>query len=829
MKMKNVEDLYPLAPMQQAMLAHALYAPDSRVSFEQSCDLLQGTLHLSAFTRAWQQVIQRHPILRTAIISKIAGEPLQVVRQQVTLPLQHYDWRDRSEREQEDALKTLLQTDQEQGFMLEKAPLLRLYLARIADDAHYFVWSFHHIILDGWSKDIVLNDFLRYYHATMNKQDIQLEQVRPYRDYLAWLQQQDSAKARAAWQQELQGFTQPTRLPMHRQTGNEQSIEQRVSCSAETTAALNVLARKCHVTLNVLIQGVWSLLLAYASGTHDVVFGATVSGRPLSLKGANAMVGLFINILPVRIRVPSTETSIMTWMQAIQTRQIELDPFSYTPLMDIQQWSDVPWNQPVFESLLVFENYPAERQSAATDTLLPLQRQYVYGASKTNHPLTMIVEPGHELVLHLTYNGRSFNGDAIERLTHGLQVLVETMAGCQATDPVRIILQRTEAVADMFTCWQHEPVPEVEMSARERVVAPRNALEFRLIQLWESILHVHPIGITDNFFDLGGHSLSALQLATRIRKEFHQSFPISLLARIGTVQQLAHVLRQQGLSGEMQSPVIALRKGSGIPFFCVHPGSGNILCYYQLVQHLAQDQPFYAIHDPDIQQADFPEVPIREMASRYIAAIREIQPQGPYALGGFSFGGVVAFEMAQQLWRSGQEVELLALLDSASPLSSQGFENEDTAGFLSVITMEAIREASQKSAEEVYADLRSRTLDEQLRYVVDQMVQAGLDPPVNGPLGVRHELQVYQTRTRMLQRYHAEVYPGRITLFLAQDRDELAPRRDQGEDWQTFTSQPLCVYPVSGYHDTILDVPHVQMIAEYVQTGLRSIGAIAAI
>ncbi|GCE27608.1 hypothetical protein KDA_30920 [Dictyobacter alpinus] len=836
MKMKNVEDLYPLAPMQQAMLAHALYAPDSRVSFEQACELLKGELQLPAFMQAWQQVIQRHSILRTAIISKVVDEPLQLVRQQVPLPLQHVDWRQQAAEEQEHALKALLQADQAQGFELDKAPLLRLYLAQIADDAYYFVWSFHHIILDGWSKDIILNDFLRYYRAAVHHQDIQIERVRPYRDYIAWLQQQDSEKAREAWQQELQGFTLPTPLPMMppaaRQTGSEKHEERRLCCSIETTAALNALAQKSQVTLNVLIQGIWSLYLYHVSGKRDVVFGATVSGRPLALRGSNEMVGLFINILPIRVQVPEATTTpaLMTWLQAIQARQLGLEPFSSTPLFHIQQWSEVPWNQSLFDSLLVFENYPAEQPMAMEDAL-PFQRQNIYGASETNYALTIIVEPGKVLTLQLMYDSRAFDHGAMEQLTSSLQLLLEAVATCSATEPIQALLRNTEQVAAACAHWQGDPgqpekhAEELQMAPMQRrtpVVAPHNQLEFRLIQLWESVLHVHPIGISDNFFALGGHSLSALQLASQIRKEFQQSFPISLLAQIGTVQQLAQVLRQQGSLAGPQSPVIALRKGAGTPFFCIHPGSGNILCYYRLVQHLDHDQPFYAIHDLDIHKPEFPEIPIEEMASRYIAAIREIQPHGPYALGGFSFGGIIAFEMAQQLRKSGQHVELLALLDSASPLSTQGFENEDNAGFLSVITMEAIRTSTQKTVEEVYADLRSRTLDEQLRYVVDQMVRAGLDPPENGPLGVRHELRIYQTRTRMIQRYRAGVYPGCITVFQAQDHDGLAPERHLDEDWQRFSAQPITTHPVPGYHDTILDEPHVQIMARHLQASLQA-------
>ena len=822
MKMKNVEDIYPLSPMQQTMLAHSIYAPASRVSLEQSCDLLQGTLNLTAFVQAWQQVIQKYATLRTCFISKVVDEPLQIVRQHIELPLQQFDWRHQSEVEQDTQLKQLLQEDLERGFELEKAPLMRMVLIRKADDAYYFIWSFHHIILDGWSKSIVLNDVFAYYTAYVHDREIPMEYQRPYRDYISWLQAQDMPEAERVWRRALQGFTAPTRLPLARASVQKSSGEHpykahQLQCSAATTAALRLQAQKSLVTLNVLIQGTWSLLLSHCSGENDVVFGVTVSGRPQSLVSSGSMVGLFINILPVRIRI-RRDISIRAWMQNIQTWQLGMDQFSYCPLMRVQEWSEVPWNHPLFESLLVFENYPSESESSlVSDTLL--EAQNVYGMGKTNHALTVVVDPGEELSLSITYDCHYFDDHAIEKLADAFHNIMQKIACSSATDHVGILLdgiqddalvQRWDQAIDTGNVADDRCAPSI----RQPFAAPRTTLELQLTRIWEEILHIHPIGIDDDFFAMGGHSLSALRLATQIRKQSGQGFPISLLAQLSTIRQLAQALQKPG-AFQSQSPIVALQtQGSGMPFFCIHPGSGNILCYSHLVHHLGSDQPFYAIHDLDIHEDVFPEVSIEEMAERYLKAIRAIQPIGPYALGGFSFGGIVAFEMAQQLSMRGQEVGLLALLDSGSPLSSQGFENNDNAGFLSVITMEAIRGSSQKSVEEVYDDLQALSLDEQLRYVVEQMQQAGYEPPSNGPLGVRHELTIYQTRTRVIQQYKAKVYPGTIALFQAQDHDKLAQKNSLSEDWQRFSARPIDLYTIPGYHDTILDEHQVQVLAE---------------
>lgn len=830
MKMKNVEDVYPLSPMQQTMLAHSIYAPASRVSLEQSCDLLQGALNVAAFVEAWQQVIQKHAILRTCFISKVVDEPLQLVRQHIELPLQQFDWRQQSEIEQDTQLKRLLQEDLERGFELEKAPLMRLILIRKADDVHYFIWSFHHIILDGWSKSIVLNEFFAYYTAYVHEREISIERPRPYRDYISWLQVQDMSEAEQIWRRTLQGFTTPTRLPLARASVRKSSDEHsykthQMQCSAATTAALRLQAQKSLVTLNVLIQGAWSLLLSHYSGENDVIFGATVSGRPQSLVGSGSMVGLFINILPVRIGI-RRDISIQSWIQNIQSRQLEMEQFSYCPLLHIQEWSEVPWSHPLFKSLLVFENYPVGAESSVVgDTLLATQN--VYGSGKTNHALTVVVDPGKELSLSITYDDHYFDDHVVEKLADAFHSIIRKITCSLATDHVGILLdsiqddaiiQRWNQAIDIRKVASDECVSD----RRQPFAPPCTTLELQLTRIWEEILHIHPIGIHDDFFAMGGHSLSALRLATQIRKQSGQGFPISLLAQLSTIRQLAQALQKPG-TFQSRSPIVALQtQGSGMPFFCIHPGSGNILCYSHLVHHLGSDQPFYALHDLDIHEDVFPEVSIEEMATCYLKAIRTIQPVGPYALGGFSFGGIVAFEMAQQLSMQDQEVGLLALLDSGSPLASQGFENNDNAGFLSVITMEAIRGSSQKNVEEVYSDLQALTLDEQLCYVVEQMQQVGYEPPTNGPLGVRHELTIYQTRTRMIQQYKARVYPGVITLFQAQDHDKLAQKSSLSEDWQRFSAQPIDLYTIPGYHDTILDDHQVHALAEHLQRLIKA-------
>jgi len=439
MDTRNIEDIYPLSPMQQGMLFHSLYAPETGVYFEQSSYTLRGDLNIPAFERAWQRVIDRHPVLRTAFVWEGLDEPLQVVHRRVELPLEKQDWRGLSEDEQETRLEAFLQADRERGFDLGKAPLIRLTLIRTADDVYHFVWSHHHLLLDGWSQPILVREVFALYEAFQRGQDISLPPVRPYRDYIAWLQRQDIAEAEAFWRRTLKGFTAPTPLTVdvlsrpHEPVGDEEDYAmQRMLLPAGTRTALEALARQHQLTLNTLVQGAWAILLSRYSGEDDVVFGATVSGRPADLPGAESMVGLFINTLPVRVQV-RPEASVLSWLKDLLAHQVEMRQYEYSPLVEIQGWSEVPRDLPLFESILVFENYPVDE--AVREQTGSLQIEWGRTFTRTNYPLTVAVSPGQQMGLLMAYDTRRFDAAAIRRMMGHMQALLTGMAA----DPQRRI------------------------------------------------------------------------------------------------------------------------------------------------------------------------------------------------------------------------------------------------------------------------------------------------------------------------------------------------------------------------------------------------------
>jgi amino acid adenylation domain-containing protein/non-ribosomal peptide synthase protein (TIGR01720 family) len=431
---RHVADVYPLSPMQRGMLFHTLDEPGSGIYFEQTDFLVRGALDASALEAAWQRAVERHAPLRTSFAWKGLDEPLQVVHRAARVPFERHDWRGAKAAGLDHRLAAHLQADRARGFDVREPPLMRVALIQVADDEHHMVWSFHHMLLDGWSTHTLLREVLATYAALAEGKEVALPRVRPYADYIAWLQRQDLEAARAHWQGALAGFRAPTPLVVDRlPKGSAEPApegpapgETQALLSEEATRALQAMARRHRLTLSTVVQGAWGLLLSRYSGEQDVVFGASVSGRPAGLAGVESMVGLFINTLPVRASA-TPEARAAPWLKALQDRHVESRQYEFTPLSDVHRWSEVPRAAPLFESLVVFENYPVDAPAGGGQGRLSFQG--VGATAKTNYPLTVVAWPGVRMALRIYYDRKRFDEPTAARMLGHLRTLLEGIAG----------------------------------------------------------------------------------------------------------------------------------------------------------------------------------------------------------------------------------------------------------------------------------------------------------------------------------------------------------------------------------------------------------------
>ncbi|MDO0924516.1 non-ribosomal peptide synthase/polyketide synthase [Streptomyces sp. TG1A-8] len=445
-----VEDLLPLTPTQAGMLFHGLSQDDRGVYFQQLTFVLDGVPDPGALAAAWQRVTDRTQVLRGRVVWQDVPEPLLVVQRRASVPVTHLDWRELTGDERRARLAELLERDRAEGVDLSAAPLQRLVLARVSDTAVQVVWSFHHLVLDGWSLFQVLTDVFACHAGAAPDA---LPDRRPYRDYVAWLRARGQEEAEGHWRHRLAGVGEATPLPYDREpreTHRAESTEAvRVTVPAAATRALEDLARTSGLTLNTLVQGAWALLLARQSGREEVVYGTTVSGRPPELPGSEAMTGLFIATLPTRVTVPADGT-LLDWLRRLQHDQSEDRRFDHVPLTRIRTFTELPERSGLFDSIVVFENYPVDDGLAAAHGL---RLSDLDGIETTNYPLSLVAYPGDELVLRLGYDPELFDAATVRRTAEYLAVLLEGMTTGAERPPARLPLLTAARREQVLRDW----------------------------------------------------------------------------------------------------------------------------------------------------------------------------------------------------------------------------------------------------------------------------------------------------------------------------------------------------------------------------------------
>src|SRR5215813_10406743 len=456
---KGIQAIYPLSSLQQGILFHSVEAPNTGVYVQQAILTLRGQLDVSAFQNAWQQVVNRHPALRTVFVWEHEQRPLQVVIEGMTLPWQHLDWREYSGEQQRHRSVELLAADRKKGFDLSKGLLMRALLIRLADTCYDLIWSFHHLLLDGWSLMLVLDEMLRCYEALMRAVDPALPPVRPYRDYISWLQKQDLSSAQFFWQRLLKNFSGPTSfsgVPDNPSRTNPAFATMERTLSEKLTSGLQSLARCYKLTLNSVVQGAWAMLLGFYTGSLQPVYGVTVSGRPPELSGVETMVGLLINTLPMLVEL-SPEDKVCDLFRQIQSVQAEMAQFEFSPLVEVQAWANVPRTQRLFDSIYVYEgmNVPPSLQWNGSG----INIEAFQAIEQTNYPLTIVVGPGKELLLRATYDCRCHDSALIRRLLAHLQNVLEKICENPGAHVSAIDLLGKEELSQVLFDWNAGRTP----------------------------------------------------------------------------------------------------------------------------------------------------------------------------------------------------------------------------------------------------------------------------------------------------------------------------------------------------------------------------------
>ncbi|MFP3419637.1 amino acid adenylation domain-containing protein [Bacillus sp. SIMBA_154] len=420
-KRDQVQDMYYLSPMQEGMLFHTLHHQEKGFYVEQMDMNVKGTLRHDLLEKSMNIIVERYDIFRTVFLHEKVKRPIQVVLKKRPFTLDVVDMQDLSEDEQLVRIEAFKQKDQLRGFDLSRDSLMRATVFQTGPASYRWIWSYHHILLDGWCFGLVVQELYAVYHALLHDLPYKLEPVKPYKEYIQWLEKQDKQASLQYWQQSLAGFDGQSTFKEQRKQTNEYELgEIEWSMSKEETAALSELALQQNATLSSALQSVWSILLSRYQRSNDVLFGTVVSGRPADLAGVDRMVGLFINVIPRRIQL-TDQMTFCSLLSETQQQSLAAEPHQYIPIYDIQAKTG---QQQLIDHIVVFENVPAAKKDEQ-EALLGFTVEDMNVYEKSNYDLNLLASPGEQLQLKLAFNQRAFDPAFVHRLKEQLILLIK--------------------------------------------------------------------------------------------------------------------------------------------------------------------------------------------------------------------------------------------------------------------------------------------------------------------------------------------------------------------------------------------------------------------
>ncbi len=628
---------------------------------------LSGTLDVAAIEQSLSTIVRRHDAFRTTFTTTPGGEPIQVVAAADTaLPL--VDLQGHSASTREDTARRLIEAEAARPFDLRQGPLVRARLLRLAPDEHILLLTIHHIVIDGWSIGVLTRELTALYTAFAQGQasllpplPIQYADVAAWQR--AWLTGERLAEQLAYWRARLANAPVVLDLPTDRPRPPVQTFAGASHTRALPRPLYNSLldlGKREGVTLFMTLLAAFQTLLAAYSGQDDIVVGSPIAGRTHA--ETEPLIGLFVNTLVLRGDLSGNPT---VRELLARVREMALSAYTHQDLPfeklveDLQPPRDRSRN-PLVQVLFVLQNTPRVDLDLPGLTVRPLE--VVTGTAKVDLTLSAIETP-EGLYAHVGYNTDLFDAATIERLTRDFQAILHAMAA----DPTRRLSTLPLPWRDTH---DHHTSPALSgplyrPDAGAAALLPNNPLHYQLQRLWEDLLGVRPTNITDDFFDLGGHSLLAVRLVADIERMCGKQLPLATLFEGTTIAHLTRaLLRDEGADPDARHPAVIEVQAGGTrkPFFFLHGDfhGGGLYCR-DVARRLGADQPFYTL-PPQGLDGQVMRPTIEAIAAYHVAALRAVQPEGPYLLGGFCIGGLVAFEMARQLRAHGQRVDLVAMI-----------------------------------------------------------------------------------------------------------------------------------------------------------------------
>jgi amino acid adenylation domain-containing protein len=779
---------------------------------------LSGALDVGALEQSLRLLVERHAALRT-VFPTAGGRPAHSVLSPADLNLSVVDVADRGSDPGSVAVQTLVMEEARRGFDLARGPLVRAVLFRLGETEHVFVLTLHHIVGDAWSLAILFRELSVLYRAIVGGTTPMLPPIPiSYPDFAAW--QRDTFQGEllerhlAYWTHQLRPPRAVLQLPFDRaRPVDMRSDGDRVDLSLppDTAKALTVFCRRERVTPFVTLLAVFQVLLHRWGGQDDLLIGTPIANR--TRRELEDVVGCFVNTTVMRGTVGG-DPSFRELVERVRQTSIDAQNYQELPfeqLIDALRIERSTSYSPLFQVMFVTNE---ARAALALPGVSASQIRVNTGYSKFD--LTGSFTIGQDALR----GSFEFSTEIFDRKT------VEAMAADFARLTAAALAgghQRVSALP-MTAGSGVKPVPRPttgDDSVRPTAVAPRPTsiqsaampgIEATLSKLWSAILETPGVGVDDNFFELGGNSFLAVRLFAGIEDAFGIKLPLSTLFQQGTIRAQATLLAAT-VRTDLGSPIVAIQpNGTQRPFFLVHGIGAEVLGFSTLVKHVGLDQPIFGLRPPTQEPAFFSTV--ENVAAAYVQAIRATDPNGPYRIGGYSGGGRIAYEMAQQLQTAGAQVEALVMIDSEAPGSSRHARTP-------AVLWRMLKNAAYWTVDD---DFFRTSSHDRFRRLASRFRTFGHSVDIRDRLGVwrfpESTRALLEAQYRMLLAYRPQLYRGSVVVLRARTF-RLSFRGTPDLGWAALAQGGIRMHVIPGAHDNILTEPRVSVLAAALVDSLR--------
>ena len=794
MDKKNIETIFPLTEMQSALLFHHLQTNQKDLGFLQLQVTFQGELDRDIFQSTWQSLSKSLPSLRTTVHWEKIKRPVQAVHNSVEIKVDFKDWRERSKNDLGTNLQSFLHEERIQGLDLTESPPMRLTLIQTSKRKHYFIWSCHHILLDGWSGLLVLQRMMDVYGSIYRKENPVEIKTTPFKQYVKWLESQSQVDSKNYWKSQFEEMQKPILLGSRGVNANPDILNERTKTIYSDSLSDSILkkaAQNYGVTPGVLILGTWAILFSELVNSLRIAIGITFSGRTAPVDGIESMVGMFSNSLPLCLNV-DPELSLGEWFKHVILRQKELQRFEFSSPRQVYEWSGISANSLIFNTLLVFANQPWKESLKSEGLLL----EDLKGDFTSNHKWTLVVRPGKKGSLQILYNGDENEARLADYIGQRFDEVLSKVVSSKSLEVADVMREHNLLAGD-----KEAPNSPNQLN-RGNPTQARDLLDAEIQKVWENVFGIGRIGIDEDFFELGGNSLIATILIGQLQKCLVQNIFVDSLFNAPTIRQLSDLLNDVDRSDKNSILVPIQSAGNGTPVIFIHEMGGNVYPYLLLGKYLQSDHPVFAIRAPEIAIES-----IEEMSKSYIEEIEKAFGNAPVILAGYCFGGAVAYDMARRISKKGKGPPLTIIIDFM---------------YLNLIRYRPRYLFNLLKAEtphKFYIRIKDK-----LKKVYGKVVRA----LTNSDKGLRDEVEDYfelpaapeavqkkiETHFRAMRDYKPGQFEGDICLILS---ESTYSKFDQCAGWDRLVSGKIDVSIIEADHVSLMEEPQISLVAKKVE------------